>query len=166
MKKWLFLVLAVGVLTCFAASHVEWGAADEVKTVTESTELPTVTVDDMQALVEKAKAEGKDWSMDQWKDAARTMVIGMKPMFDAMLDFQKKIEDPEMNKKLDEDPAAAAAMMGDLAKAMEDFKPMEGLMDDFSSAAEASVNGMEVLNDSVWGKQLFKELGLPEDFDL
>ena len=171
MKKFLFVMLTVAMATCFSACKTEGGkAADgEKKAATEQVdakaELPTVTVDDMKALVEKAKTEGKDWSVDQWKDALRTMVIGMKPLFEAMADFQKKTEDPEMKKKLDEDPAAAAALMGDLAKAMEDFKPMEGLMDDFSKVAEGSANGKEALNDSVWGKQLFKELGLPEDFD-
>ena len=171
MKKLLFVMLTVAMATCFAACQADGEkAAEGNKNATEQVDgkaaLPTVTLEDMKALVEKAKTEGKDWSVDQWKDAVRTMMIGMKPMFDAMKEFQAKTEDPEFKKKLEENPAEATALMADLSKALEQYKPLEGVMNDFEAAVDACPVAKGIEEDTVWFNQLIKELDLPaEAFD-
>jgi hypothetical protein len=35
-------------------------------------------------------------------------------------------------------------------------------MDEFTQIAESTENGKQVANDEEWGKQLFKELDIPE----
>ena len=171
MKKLFLMMLTVAMATCFVACKSDAAKpADGEKAATEKVEekaaLPTVTLEDMQELVKKAKAEGKDWSIDQWKDATRTIMIGMKPMFDAMLDFQKKTDDPEFKKKLEENPAEATALMTDLQKALEQYKPMETVMNDFEAAVDASPVAKGIEKDTVWFNQLVKELDLPaEIFD-
>ena len=167
MKKFLLAMLTVATATCFMACKTEGGkpATEGEKPATEQTtpEVQKVTLEEMTALVEKAKAEGKDWSVDQWKDACRTMIMGMKPMFDVLLDFQKKTEDPEAKKRLEENPAEQAQLMADMLKALEPYKPMEKVMDEFEEAQNASANGKLVAADTTWLNNMAKELGVPLD---
>ncbi|MBQ7691639.1 MAG: hypothetical protein IJT30_10695 [Muribaculaceae bacterium] len=168
MKKFVLAMFTVALATCFVACKTDGTkpageGENQQEQVDAKAPLPTVTIDDMKALVEKATKEGKDWSEDQWKDAMRTMMIGMKPMFDALMEFQKKSEDPETKKKLDEDPAAALAALGELQKAMEQYKPMDELMDQFSKAADASPVAKNMEEDTVWMNKLIEEIGLPKD---
>ena len=168
MKKLLLVMFTVALATCFVACKTEGakptGEGENQKVqVDANAPLPTVTIDDMKALVEKAKTEGKDWSADQWKDAMRTRLIGMKPVYDAMMEFQKKSEDPEMKKKLEENPAEALKVLGDLQKSLEDFKPMEELMDEFGKAADASPVAKNMEEDTVWLNKVIEEIGLPKE---
>ncbi len=167
MKKLFLVMLTVAMTTCFMACKTEGNkpATEGEKPATEkpAQEVKTVTLEEMTALVEKAKAEGKDWSVDQWKDACRTMMMGLKPMFDVMLDFQKKTEDPEAKKRFDKNPAEAAQLMTDMLKALEPFKPMEKVMDEFEEAQNASANGKLVAADTTWLNNMAKELGVPLD---
>ena len=108
---------------------------------------------DVNELVAKAKAEGANWSVDEWKAAFKDLLIGMKPMLDFMKDFKEKLE---------KDPAAAATLMEEVQN-NKDFETLEKAMEEFTTAAEATANGKAVVDDEEWAKQTLKELGYPED---
>ena len=172
MKKFLFVMLTAAMAMCFAACTGSEGnnaggdnkTGDDKTITTEQVDAnKTGTVDDMKAIIEKAKSEGANWSIDQWKDATRQILIGMKPMFEVMADLQKKTDDPEFQKKMQENPAEATKLLGEFQEKMKEFAPMENIMKDFEKAAEASENGKKVLNDDEFSKELKKELGLPEE---
>ena len=56
----------------------------------------------MEEIVASAKADGANWTVDQWKDAYRNMAINVKPMMDEM---------KEMMELLEKDPTKAMEMV-------------------------------------------------------
>ena len=126
---------------------------DNPTQVTNSTSYPEDV--NINEVVAKAKAEGANWSVDEWKAAFKDMLIGMKPMMDFVKDFKEKLE-----KGSDADKVK---MLGELEAKAKEMEPFEKAMDEFSKAAEASENGKKVIDDEEWGKQVLKELGYPED---
>ncbi|MBO7610337.1 MAG: hypothetical protein J6S96_09080 [Muribaculaceae bacterium] len=151
MKKVLFLLVAFALIIGFTccANTGENAAAGEDQAKTENVEKKV----DINELVAKAKAEGANWSVDEWKAAFKDLLIAAKPMLDFMKDFKEKLE---------KDPAAAATMMEGLEK-NNDLESIGKAFEEFSNAAEATANGKAVLDDEDWGKQQLKELGYPED---
>ena len=116
---------------------------------------------DMKSIVEKAQKEGANWSVDEWKDAFKCMMQGMKPMYEEMQGLQKEME----GKSEEEQAAAAADMMKKAQELQEKYGDVEKLMGDFEKAANATENGKKVANDEEFGKQVMKELGM-EGIDL
>jgi hypothetical protein len=56
----------------------------------------------MEEIVASAKADGANWTVDQWKDAYRNMAANVKPMMDEM---------KEMMELLEKDPTKAMEMV-------------------------------------------------------
>ena len=104
MKKLLLmiaLVMSISLMSCKGDA-----AADATKTGDSTAAVETVEKKvDINELVAKAKAEGANWSVDEWKAAFKDFMVAMKPMMDFMKDMQEKIE---------KNPAEAAKIMGDL----------------------------------------------------
>ena len=71
----------------------------------------------------------------------------------------------EMQQQVGDDPAKAAAALGDLAKLMEEMEPMDKLFDQLDSIAQTSEIGKAVMADTVFQKQVAEELGIA-DIDL
>ncbi|MBO4870891.1 MAG: hypothetical protein J5565_02775 [Muribaculaceae bacterium] len=150
MKKVLLmfaLFTSLCLFSCKDAATTTTENGDTTKTETVEKKV------DINELAAKAKAEGANWSVDEWKAAFKDMLIGMKPMLDFMKDFKEKLE---------KDPAAAATLMEKMENNKE-FESLEKAMGEFNTAAEACENGKKVLDDEEFGKQLLKELGYPED---
>lgn len=144
------LVMGISLMSCQGNA-----TADATKTG-DSTAVEEQVVEkkvDINELLAKAKAEGANWSVDEWKAAFKEVLIALKPMLDFMKDFKEKLE---------KDPAAAAALMEDEQKTKE-LESYEKLMEEFTDAANATDNGKKVFNDEEWAKQTLKELGYPED---
>lgn len=152
MKKVLLLFVAfamsIGFVSC-ANTGENTAAAGDDKAKTENVEKKV----DINELVAKAKAEGANWSVDEWKAAFKDLFIAAKPLLDFMKDFKEKLE---------KDPAAAAALMEGMEKNNE-FDAIDKAMDEFTNAAGATENGKKVMDDEAWAKQMLKELGYPED---
>lgn len=110
----------------------------------------------LEDIVAKAKAEGANWTIDDWKTNIKAAMTAIAPMF-------KKIG--EMQQQMGDDPAKAAAALGDLTKLMEEMEPMEKLFDQLDSIAQASEIGKAVMADTVFQKQVAEELGIA-DIDL
>lgn len=154
MKKVLLLLVAVMGLTMIACTSNEGtkpAAADGEKPAAEKVEEKV----DINELVAKAKAEGANWSVDEWKAAFKSMLIGVKPMLDFMNDMKEKMEKGSEADKI--------KMLGELEAKAKEMEPFEKAMDEFNNAAQATENGKKVADDEEWGKQVLKELGYPED---
>lgn len=154
MKKVLLLLVAVMGLTMIACTSNEGtkpAAADGEKPAAEKVEEKV----DINELVAKAKAEGANWSVDEWKAAFKSMLIGVKPMLDFMKDMKEKMEKGSEADKI--------KMLGELEAKAKEMEPFEKAMDEFNNAAQATENGKKVADDEEWGMQVLKELGYPED---
>lgn len=157
MKKVLFLMVAFAMSISFMSCKNEAGkdaASAEQKSTTENVEQKV----DLVELVAKVKAEGANWSVDQWKDAFKSALIALKPMMETMSEFQAKLKGAK-----EED---AAKIMSELEAKSKEFEPIEKAMAEFEEAAKATENGKKVLDDEEWGKQMMKELGFPEDMGI
>lgn len=147
------LVLTMGMVSCkdnkATATNGEQAAAEEV--ADKAKEIESLNLSD---LVEKAKAEGASWSVDEWKSAMRCAMSNMKPIMEEVLNLQKAMED---------DPTKGLEIMGQMVEKQKDYEQFEGLMTTLNDIATACENGKKVVEDEEWGKQLLKELGMPEE---
>ena len=103
-------------------------------------------------VVAKMKAEGANWTEDQWRDALGQVMLAVKPMFVKMEALLKKIELGDAN---------AAAEMEALSKSKE-AKEMEALMEEVDIIVNENPVGKKVYNDSEWAKKFRAENGIPE----
>ena len=110
----------------------------------------------MADVVAKAKAEGANWSVDEWKAQFRNVAIAIKPMAIDMDAFVKKFTEGDVKNLKEED-------LEKEGKALEEkYADLNKLLDEFNAIAEGTVNGKAVADDKAWGEALFKELGIPE----
>lgn len=105
----------------------------------------------LEDIVAKAKAEGAKWTEDEWKAAMKGAMTAVAPAFKKIGELQAKIGD---------DPAKAVESIGELQKLMEEFEPYEKLFDELDSIADASEIGKAVAEDTVFEKEVMKELGI------
>ena len=145
------LMLTMGMVSC----KDNKAAADAAQAVEDAVEqVKGFEVLSLSELVDKATAEGANWSVDQWKDAMRSAMLNLKPIMEEVLNLQKS---------MDEDPAKAIEALAAMQQKQKDFESMETLMDSLEVIAKTTENGKKVIDDEEWGKQLLKEIGLPED---
>ncbi len=153
MKKFLIgtlaLVLCLGMNSCKKeAAPVEKAEAPATEQVAETPSLADV--------VAKAKAEGANWSVDEWKEAFKSFALAIKPMM---------VKLSEVMKKMEADPSKAAGLAADIENIQKEFPDVDKLMDEFTKFAESTENGKKVIDDEEWGKKMLEELGVP-DVDL
>ena len=113
---------------------------------------------DMKTIVENAKKDGANWTEQQWKDAFKDMLKGMKPMYEETVKLQKEME----GKSEAEQAAAAEEIMKKGEELQAKYGDVEKLMSEFEEAAKATENGKKVADDEEFGKQCLKELGMDE----
>ncbi len=111
-------------------------------------------------VVAKAKTDGANWSVDEWKDAMKQMMLAAKPMMVEVSELMKSVQPAEGEEA---DAAKVAEAMTKLADIQNKYPDFEKLMNEFEEAAKATENGKKVIEDEEWAKSVAKELGLPED---
>lgn len=111
-------------------------------------------------VVAKAKTDGANWSVDEWKEAYKTAMEAVKPMMLEVSEITKSMQAPEGQES---DPAKLAEAMGKLQELQTKYGDVEKLMDEFEKIAKGTENGKKVSEDEEWLKSVAKELGLPED---
>ena len=114
-------------------------------------------------VVAKAKTDGANWSVDEWKEAYKTAMEAVKPMMLEVSEITKSMQAPEGQEP---DPAKLAEAMGKLQELQTKYGDVEKLMNEFEEAAKATENGKKVSEDEEWLKSVAKELGLPEDISM
>ena len=105
-------------------------------------------------IVTKAKAEGANWSVDQWKYVFKQVAITIKPTMVQLKELTDGLGE------LSEDEATAK--LADFEKLSKDFEPLEKLMDEFVDIAKGTANGKLVSEDKDFEKQIEEEIGLPD----
>ena len=147
------IAMSISYMSCKNEASKDAASGDQ-KSAVENVEQTV----DLAALVEKVKAEGANWSIDEWKDAFKQALMALKPMMTSMMDLQKKAEGAK-----EED---LAKIMDEAQAKQKEFEPLQKAMEEFEEAAKATENGKKVIDDEEWGKQVLKELGFPEDMDI
>ena len=112
---------------------------------------------DLKSIVEKAKTEGANWSVDEWKAQIKNVMEAVSPMMKEAKEFAEKIEK-------EKDPEKMKALMEEGKKFEEKYKDIEPLMDEFEKVVQESENGKKVMEDEAFMKETLKEFGL-EGFD-
>ena len=155
MKKLLIglfaFALCMGMNSC--AKENKEAAEKAGEEVVEVVEKTPVLAD----IVAKAKAEGANWSVDEWKAAVKQAFIAMKPVMDNIQKMTEKTEDENP------DLAKIKEVAEDLEKNQAEYERIEKLFEELNTAASATANGKAVIDDEEWGNAVMKELGFPED---
>ena len=123
----------------------------EVKAADDAAAAPNLA-----DIVAKAKEEGANWTVDQWKEQFKSVMLAIKPMMVAMSEINGKME------AAGEDAGKMAEIMKEVADVQAKFGDIEKQMDEFSKIAEGSENGKAVIDDEEWGKKMMEELGIPD----
>ena len=127
------------------------GAAEEVEANSEET---------LNQLVEKAQAQGANWSIDEWKDAYRSAFVVMAPAMKDMYEVMQAVQAEDAAT----DTAAISKALAKAKKIEEEYGKIGIIVEKFDSIGKLYPNGKTVSEDKEFEKQLLKEIGLPEDF--
>ena len=95
-------------------------------------------------VVEKAKTEGANWSVDEWKAAMKDVMLAVKPMMLEVQDIMKSMEGAEGEEA---DGAKVVEAMAKLADIQKKYPDYENLMNEFEEAAKSTENGKKVIDD-------------------
>ena len=131
-----------------AAPTAEEVAADPVATLNQ--------------LVEKAQAEGANWSVDEWKEAYHTVFLAMSPAMKGMYEVMQIIQ----TEGAATDTVAINKAMAKAKDIEAQFGKLGGIVEKFDSIGKLYPNGKTVSEDKEFEKACLKEIGLPEDFNL
>ena len=152
MKKFLIgifaLVLCLGMNSCKKETPAE--GAEAVKETKEAVEKAAPSLPE---IIEKAKAEGANWSVDEWKEQFKNALLAVKPM---MLEME------EATKQMEADPSKAMDLLKKIEELKTKYPDLDQQMEEFSKIAESFPNGKAVVDDEEWGQQITKELGIPD----
>ena len=153
MKKTLVVmmafVLGLAITSCKQgpkAVDAAEAAADPAKTLTE--------------LVDKAKAEGANWSVDEWKDAFKTAMACVAPTMKEVQELTSSLQTKEGEEP---DTAKLAEVMTKLGELKDKYDPIENLISQFDSISKSYPNGKAVSDDKEFEKAMMKEFGIEED---
>ena len=157
MRKLLFVMMAFVLCLGLSSCKKEAPASGDDQTAAgvqaADDAAPAISLADV---IANAKDEGANWSVDQWKEQFKNVMLAVKPMFLAMAEINKKME------AAGEDASKMADVMKEVADIQTKFVDVEKQMNEFNEIAEATENGKAVIDDEEWGKQLMEELGIPD----
>ena len=152
MKKTLVvmmaLMLGLAITSCKQgpkAADPEAAAADPAQTLTE--------------LIEKSKADGSKWSVDEWKDAYKTAMAAVAP---TMKEIGSIMESFKPKEGEDVDTTKLAEAMTKMKAIEEKFAPVQELLNQFDSISKSYPNGKAVSEDKAFEEQCMKEFGIPD----
>ena len=152
MKKTLVVMMAfmigLAVTSCKQSPKTadsEVANADAVQAMTE--------------LLEKTKAEGANWSVDEWKDAYKVALGAIAPAMKEVAGLMESIESKDGE---DGDSLKLIELLAGVKALKDKYKPLDDLMNEFESISKSYPNGKAVNEDEVFFNQVSKELGLPE----
>lgn len=127
------------------AADPEAAAANPAQTLTE--------------LIEKAKADGSKWSIDEWKDAYKTAMVTVAPTLKEIGAIMEQFKPKEGE---DVDTTKLAAAMEKMKTLEENFAPVQELLSQFDSISKSYPNGKTVSEDKEFEKQCMEEFGIPD----
>ena len=146
----LALVLCLGMNSCKKEAAP---AAEQAPEGTEQVAAAEPQGPSLAEIVEKAKAEGANWSVDEWKEQFKAFALALKPML---------VEMDGITKQIEADPSKAADLMKKIEEVKTNYPDAEKLMGEFNKIAEGCANGKAVVDDEEWGQKMMEELGVPK----
>jgi hypothetical protein len=155
MKKTLVVMMAF--ILSMAITSCKQGPKAEAEGTEAGTEATAEGQKVLNDLVEKAKAEGANWTVDQWKDAFREAMGVMAPIMKELGELTSGLE---TEKGKEPDAAKLAEVMGKVADLQKKFQPYEKSMNDFDSIVKLYPNGRAVDEDKDFQNELLKGFGL------
>ncbi len=155
MKKLIIGMLAL--VMCLGMNSCKKEATTEGQK--EGTEQAEAKGPALAEIVEKAKADGANWTVDEWKEQFKNVMIAIKPMMVELNDIMKNIGGKEGE---DPDPAKIAEMMSKMEEVQKKYADVDSLMEQFTDIAKGFDNGKAVIDDEEWGKKIMEELGVPD----
>ena len=102
-------------------------------------------------IVEKAKAEGENWTEDEWKGQFKNILVTVSPILLKVKNLAETVQ---------ADPSKAEELLNELEPLQKGFEKVGELMEEFIETAENTENGKKVMEDEEFEGQLLKELGL------
>ena len=108
-------------------------------------------------IVTKAKTEGANWSVDEWKAQTKTLLKTIKPIFDEMVELREKYQKA----------AGDTEKMAVAKEAQEKQKKYEKTMSlilEYNEAINATVNGQIVKKDDAWFVKTAQDVGIDPYF--
>lgn len=108
-------------------------------------------VPSLSAVVARAKAEGADWSVREWKTQYRQALLGYKPVAVANAEFSKNV-------------GGGIRLSSRNMKLVSLYPAYSKLMNEFASLAEKSKGGKEI--EKEWVQKMKDELGVPDSESL
>ena len=153
MKKTLVVmmafVLGLAITSCKqapkAAEAAEAATADPVQTLTE--------------LLEKAKADGAKWTVDEWKDAFKVAMTTVAPTLKEIGEITASLQTKEGEEP---DTAKISEAFEKMKLMQEKYAPFEEILDQFDSISKSYPNGKAVSEDKEFEAAMMKERGIPD----
>lgn len=108
---------------------------------------------DIKSIAEKAKAEGANWSVDEWKAQFKSVMSAAKPIMEEIKALQGEAEGAG------EDVSKAAAVAGKMADLMKKYEGDLKALEEFGEACENSENGKKLMEDKEFEEEMKKEFG-------
>ena len=156
MKKTFIIIIAAAFTMAFAACGNKSAApaegADATEKVAEEAQVeqPMALAD----IVAKAKAEGANWSVDEWKDLFRQALVAYKPMALAVDELMKKMGTSE---------AEGIDIEAEGKKIEAQYPDYDKLIRELNEVASQTANGKAVIDDQEWIDKLMEEMGVPRN---
>ena len=126
MKKFMIFTAALVMSLCFASCKQQSEPTKDGDEKTEAVEKQDVP--SLEELVSKAKAEGANWSIDQWKEASKSVLINVAPMLNAIKELSDKIE---------KNPDNVVSVLTEMEKKQKEFEGVEKLLNEFGTESVA-----------------------------
>ncbi len=158
MKKLLFAMFAFALCLGITSCKDEAGKKEKGEVAAASDEKSDAKAVSLADIVAEAKANGSNWSVDEWKAQFKAILNAAKPMMTELKSLQEEAE------KAGDDTAKASELMGKMAEVMKKYEPDLKALDEFETVCEASENGKKVLEDEEFQKEMEKEF--PEFADM
>ena len=163
MKKTLVLLVAValGMSVTSCKQQGQQTQSEAVETaVEEVVEAAPSSVEMMTSLLEKAKSEGANLSVDEWKDLYKQSFALMVPHILKSAEFEKAVLEGKADSI--ENPENAEA----IENGKKEFAALTPILEELTSIMESFPNGKAVLDDKEFGKGLIEEFQIPEAFQM
>ena len=163
MKKTLVLLMAValGMAATSCKQQGQPAQSEAVETAVEQVEeaAPT-TVELMTSLLEKAKSEGANLSVDEWKDLYKQSFALMVPHILKSAEFEQAVMAGKADSIVNPETAE------EIENGKKEFAALTPILEELTNLMMSIPNGKAVLEDKEFGKSLLDEFQIPEDFQM
>ena len=153
MRKLFFAMFALLLSASMVSCNQKQEAPAEPNADSAKVEAPAAEeTPDLAVIVEKIKAEGANFTEDQWKETIGQALLAAKPVLVKMQEIMNKVNAGDAN---------AAAEMEKFAES-EEAKKLDVDIDAFEKVIESFPAAKKIYEDKAWVKEFKEKNGLPD----